>query len=971
MRLASPAWLWALLLALSACSSSSTSSPGDGGTPSPDSGTEPGRILGQAVLEGASSHDGISVSLQGSGMSATTDAEGRFTLENVAPGTHTLVARKSGYGEARQSVTVQSGGTASVRLDLPRGRGGMLGTVQVEGLLDASGVTVTLVETGASTTTDALGHFTFTDLSPGIYTVRLQKTDYLTTEQTVDVRVGGATLVTIHLPRERGSVAGVIQLDVAAPHAATVVTLVEANVTTTTDVDGRFVFENVMTGTYTVQARRDHYAEAQQSVEVRANQQSQVTLTLARLRGDVVGTVALSDGASPSGVRISVTETGATAVTNAQGAFSITGVPTGTYALTAQKDGYATGQSSVTVRAGVETSVSMTLTRAQGSVTGTALLEGASNHAGITVTLAGTGASTTTDAQGRFTLSNVSSGTHTVEARMSGYAVARQSIEVRANQSTTVSLSLTRERGSVAGVLQLADGSTPVDITVTLVGTAFSTRTNAAGQFSLSGVPTGAYTLEARKERFAATQHAVQVRAGEQTQVNLTLAIARGHIAGVVMLEGGTTTSGISVALVDGDMTLTDAQGRFAFNDLPTGTYTLTAWWTGHGVEERTVEVRYQETTTLSITLPRLLGEVTGTLQLEGESNHAGISVSLDGHDATATTDAQGRFVLQGVPEGPHLLSAWKAHYAKAEAALDVSAGQSNPVSLSLNRLEAPVLTAPALAVQQGYLKLTGAHFGEARGDITVSIGGVDVDEYVTWSDAEVVVRVPGSLSSGVHEVVMSPDVAWRPAATASLRVLRQRTLAHDALWGMGVRPDNTVTVWGPSSNDVTRVPAGLADVVSVAAGEDFAVTLKADGSLVTWGGSTALPVPADLSDVVDIHANGTYVLALRSNGTVMAFGTEPSAQTRVPEGLQDIVGIAASKDAALAFRADGAVIAWGESADGQTAAPADLTHCAAIAGEASDQRLVLRQNGTVAHCGDVAPSFLPPSGRVLRVPAR
>ncbi len=924
MRLTRPSWLWALLLALSACSSVTT----DGGTPSPDAGTQPGRVTGQARLEGASSHEGITLTLEGASSSATTDADGRFTLENVPPGAHMVVARRAGYADARQPVQVPAGEAASVTLTLQRQRGGIQGTVQVEGLLDASGVSVTLQETGASTTSNSLGHFSFTDLSPGAYTVVLRKAGYVQTQETVEVRGSGAILVTIILPRERGSVAGVLQLEGASNHGGAVVTLVEAGLTATTNVQGQFLFENVMTGTYTVRARKDLYVDGQQTVEVRVNEQSQAHLTLALVRGDVTGTVQMADAASPSGVTLTVMETGATTTTDSQGQFSFTGLPLGTYTLRAQKDGYAAVQQSVTVRTGAPASVSFTLARARGRVEGTALLEGESNHAGISLSLLETGATATTDAQGRFAFTSVAAGTYTLEARRSGYALSQQSVTVREDQPSTLSFTLARERGGVVGVLQLGDGAVPVDITVTLAGTAFSARTDTSGQFSFSGVPTGTYTLEARKERYATTQRTVEVRAGEQTQVQLTLLIAHGHIAGMVLLEDAPTRSGISVALVqNGAGTTTDAQGRFSFNDLPTGTYTISAWWSGYDVQEQTVQVRYQETTNVTITLRRARGIVTGTLLLEGGHDHAGISVSLSGHDATATTDPQGHFVLQGVPEGHYTLTARKAHHAKAEAALEVSAGRPASVNQALARLGPLELSAPRLAVQGGHLALTGSGFGEEHGAFDITVGGRAVTDFVSWSDTRVVLRVAHALAPGEHDVVVTPSVPWRQSAAAPVQVLPQKTVALRESWGIGLQPDSRVSVWGeaPLGGASQPAPEALADVVGVAAATDTALVLLADGTVTAWGANLPGPlsVPEGLQDVVALCAGAAHALALKADGTVVAWGVDGGGQTEVPPGLSGVVDIAATDSASQAVLEDGTMTAWG--ADAPPEAPATL----------------------------------------------
>ena len=94
-------------------------------------------------------------------------------------------------------------------------------------------------------------------------------------------------------------------------------------------------------------------------------------------------------------------------------------------------------------------------------------------------------------------------------------------------------------------------------------------------------------------------------------------------------------------------------------------------------------------------------------------------------------------------------------------------------------------------------------------------------------------------------------------------------------------------------------MPAGLSNVVSVAAGYGASVALRNDGTVVGWGGNDVgwTNPPADLRDVVAISAGISHGLALKRDGTVAGWGDmlprenydfgEPPAL--VPPGLQDV----------------------------------------------------------------------------------
>jgi alpha-tubulin suppressor-like RCC1 family protein len=93
-----------------------------------------------------------------------------------------------------------------------------------------------------------------------------------------------------------------------------------------------------------------------------------------------------------------------------------------------------------------------------------------------------------------------------------------------------------------------------------------------------------------------------------------------------------------------------------------------------------------------------------------------------------------------------------------------------------------------------------------------------------------------------------------------------------------------TVVAWGDNLGGQTDVPAGLTDVVAVAAGGAHTVALKADGTVVAWGyndfGQTS--GGADLSDVVAIAAGAYHTVALKADGTVRAWGLHNQGQTRM-----------------------------------------------------------------------------------------
>jgi TonB-linked SusC/RagA family outer membrane protein len=85
----------------------------------PAAAQETGRITGQIVSSQTMRPlDGAQVSIEGTGMGGLANAQGRYLLLNVAPGTYTLRVTIIGYGTARQGVTVVAGEVATVDFQL-------------------------------------------------------------------------------------------------------------------------------------------------------------------------------------------------------------------------------------------------------------------------------------------------------------------------------------------------------------------------------------------------------------------------------------------------------------------------------------------------------------------------------------------------------------------------------------------------------------------------------------------------------------------------------------------------------------------------------------------------------------------------------------------------------------------------------------------------------------------------------------
>jgi hypothetical protein len=188
--------------------------------------------------------------------------------------------------------------------------------------------------------------------------------------------------------------------------------------------------------------------------------------------------------------------------------------------------------------------------------------------------------------------------------------------------------------------------------------------------------------------------------------------------------------------------------------------------------------------------------------------------------------------------------------------------------------------------------------------------------------------------------------------------------IAAGSDFSLALKDDGTVVAWGCGFNyGECSVPIGLSAVTAIAAGHFHSLALKGDGTVAAWGCGGSFDygqctVPGGLTGVTAIAAGVSHSLALKSDGTVVAWGCgagQDHGQCSVPIGLSGVTAIAAGTVHSLALKSDGTVVPWGCGFDyGQCSVPIGLSGVTAIAA-GHTQSLALKSDGTVVAwgCGD------------------
>ena len=187
--------------------------------------------------------------------------------------------------------------------------------------------------------------------------------------------------------------------------------------------------------------------------------------------------------------------------------------------------------------------------------------------------------------------------------------------------------------------------------------------------------------------------------------------------------------------------------------------------------------------------------------------------------------------------------------------------------------------------------------------------------------------------------------------------------------FAVAVKSDGTVSAWGSNAKGKATPPVGLANVIQAAAGKQHALAVRSDGSVVCWGSNDygQANFPANLTGVTQVSAGDLHSVALKSDGTVIARGSNTYGQTNVPAGLTNVKQVAAGGFFNVALKKDGTVTCWGDNSFHECEPPAGLADVVQVAA-GRYFALALKSNGNVVGWGSNDKGQLTIPGSVANV---
>jgi large repetitive protein len=772
--------------------------------PATVSGTVTDSVSGDGV-------EGVTVVLSdddGEVDTATTDADGVYTIGGLTQGDYDVTFSAPNYEGATGAASVGPGGTDTVDAALvPFGSivGEVVETATGEPIANlgirvlSGGAPVQGVSVDTATATFAAS------VPAGSYVIEVLSAGMLVATRSVSVAPAQQLVETFAL--NLGIVTGqVTDADNGSPIADALVTFTRSvggqSGTVTTDAAGNYRID-VQPGGYAITVSATGFESENIPTQSFGTDGGTQDVQLDPSPGSLTGVVVVAANNAPiSGASVVLQDGGSTVASTtsaADGSFSLTGIDRGTYTLVIDAGtGYDVRTvNNVVVTQGQNNALgNLTVVAQPASLTGT-VTSGGDPVQGAQVALLNAdgnvvGATVTTNAAGEYTRNNIVTGEYTVRVTASGFVTQTATQSFAPGQAVTRNFTLT-PTGTLPVTVVDQDGA-PISATVSLVtgGSTVASFTGASGNLT-AGV--GSYTVTAERDGYDGDSEAVTLVAGTNDAVELTIVAQPTTIQGVVRdgvantpVEGATVTlEGDPIAPEDPEddpipnvvTTTSAADGSYSFTGVDAGTYTVTAAIDGYGPVSAEVTTTPGATVTQNLVFNWTV-QVTVRDAVTGETVPGQDVEVRDGEDTSiATTDSTGRTRLSLAP-GSYTLFTQVEDRAPITRQITVNPGVAQSITL----------TAQLPSSVSGVVRSSFEDTILEDATVTLLQGGTEFGTVTTTEDGTYEFE---GLAAGVYQ--LAADAEQHEAQTFSVTIPAARDITRDlVLEATPVTVSGTVT---------------------------------------------------------------------------------------------------------------------------------------------------------------------------------
>ncbi len=424
------------------------------------------------------------------------------------------------------------------------------------------------------------------------------------------------------------------------------------DVSTSTDEHGKYLLEDIPEGSHQISFTLEGYNPKDLVANVEKDKTTIVDATLQKKDepryGTIKGRVMDENHNGISGASVVYEYQGQESdpiSTDSNGFFYFQNLSPGIYTVKASKDGYDSVNQQVSVVAGEETNVEIIMSHEQnpyGNISGIVRDDSGNPLPNVTVTAGNETANT--DADGRYTLYELTPGSYSVTFTKEGYKTVVLLAEVVSGSTTTLDATMpvdnTPKTGTISGVVKDVNGVGIANAEVMFASKGISsgsTRTDSQGRFSFQDVNPGSYRVTASKEGYISNSADVDVVAGQNSTCNIVLENAPppvGEIQGTVTDEDGNPLQGVYVKL-GSYTTVTSADGKYALAEIPVDDYIVYFSKQGYKSVQKSVTIDEDQVLTLNVVLEKIIVKVWQGVGPMGFTQGAGYYTSLAMDGAT------------------------------------------------------------------------------------------------------------------------------------------------------------------------------------------------------------------------------------------------------------------------------------------------------------------------------------------------
>jgi len=572
-----------------------------------------------------------------------TDSDGKYTITGLQTGTYTIQFDPSGYNSQngtniayyqQTGISVVQGQITNLGIVQLTQGGSVSGTVTDINGKSLEGINISGNNFGYATT-DANGKYTMNSLPAGACTINFDPYSYnsangtsLMSQQSVATVVQGQVTLNINAQLSQGgSISGKVTDSTGKALAGIPVNGHTSDYSgygyATTDANGNYSLDSLITGTYTIDLDPTSYNE-QNGTSLASNQltgilvvQGQTTKNInAQLSqgGSISGTLTDSNGKGLLGISVSGSNKDysahGSATTDTNGNYTLNGLSTGTYSLSFGTNTHnaqngtnlANQRTTISLVQGQKIS-NINLQFSQGgSISGTVISSTGQALAGIYVSVSGSDGygSATTDAQGKYLINGLSRGTYSVRVELSNYnsqngtnwtSYQQTGVLVVPAQTTENINAQINQGGSVSGTVTDTNGAALSGISVNIQnwnGNSYGyATTDSNGRYTISGLLGGNHNLSfdsssynsSNGKNIAFDSQLMTLVQGQKTDnVNVSLRQG-GSISGTLKDSVGQPISGVPINISDlnnnysNHSAVSDSLGKYTVNGLKAGTY--------------------------------------------------------------------------------------------------------------------------------------------------------------------------------------------------------------------------------------------------------------------------------------------------------------------------------------------------------------------------------------------------------------